>query len=421
MITPAFNLTATERVLPRLALDFTTASLDSRITFTRASNTATRVNSLGYIETINADLPRFDYDPVALTCKGVLIEESRSNIALQSNGFSITATWPVSRVGMAATGSSGTSPDGTNNAYKLNEDTGSLTKIISQAITATNVVNTFSVYVKAAGRTNIELAIIGSANYGAAYDLTAVTVGTNVAGFTQATGATIVDAGNGWRRCTITQNAAAGTSLTCRIYLSTGAAVNYTGNGTSGVLLYGAQLEAGAFATSYIPTVASQVTRSADVATMTGTNFSDWYNATEGAFLAQADGLTKSKFCGLICASDTTITNRIDLAFIGGTLGGLGRFTVSNSVNQVDSGNNATPTVILNTAYSVAATYKVDSFAWSFAANTVGTDTVGTIPTVTQLEIGARAADNFLNGHVKKISYWPQRLTNAEIQAFSKG
>jgi len=55
MITPSFGLTATERVLPRLALDFTTASLDPRITFTRALDTATRVNASGNIETVLAD------------------------------------------------------------------------------------------------------------------------------------------------------------------------------------------------------------------------------------------------------------------------------------------------------------------------------------------------------------------------------
>jgi hypothetical protein len=70
MITPSFAISATERVLPRMALDFTTASLDSRVTFTRTGNTAAVTNSSGYVVPINADLPRFDFDPIALTCKG---------------------------------------------------------------------------------------------------------------------------------------------------------------------------------------------------------------------------------------------------------------------------------------------------------------------------------------------------------------
>ena len=95
MITPSFSLTATERVLPKLALDFTTASLDSRITFTRttgASNPAAFVNSSGYITAATNDQPRFDYNPVTLACKGLLIEESRANLLLQSENFSTTWT-----------------------------------------------------------------------------------------------------------------------------------------------------------------------------------------------------------------------------------------------------------------------------------------------------------------------------------------
>jgi hypothetical protein len=71
VITPSFGITATERVLPKLALDFTTASLDPRVTFTRTGNTATVTNSSGNVVGINADLPRFDYNPVTLACKGL--------------------------------------------------------------------------------------------------------------------------------------------------------------------------------------------------------------------------------------------------------------------------------------------------------------------------------------------------------------
>ena len=87
MITPAYSPTATERVLPRLALDFTTASLDPRVTVTRALNTATRVNSSGDVEVVSANLPRFDFDPTTLVCKGLLIEETRTNLLRYSEAF----------------------------------------------------------------------------------------------------------------------------------------------------------------------------------------------------------------------------------------------------------------------------------------------------------------------------------------------
>ena len=71
-------------ITPSFALNFTTGVLDSRVTLTRALNTATRVNSSGVIETVNANLPRFDYDPVTLVPKGLLIEEQRTNLGVYS-------------------------------------------------------------------------------------------------------------------------------------------------------------------------------------------------------------------------------------------------------------------------------------------------------------------------------------------------
>ena len=106
MITPAYSITATERVLPKLALDFTTSVLDSRVTVTRALNTATRVNNSGLVEIVNANLPRFDFDPVSLAPKGLLIEEQRANIAAYSQDFS---SW--SSGGAAVTSDAVVAPD----------------------------------------------------------------------------------------------------------------------------------------------------------------------------------------------------------------------------------------------------------------------------------------------------------------------
>lgn len=77
---------------PKFSLDFTTASLDSSVAFSRAGNTATVVNSSGYVVGINANLPRFDYSPVTKVCNGLLIEEARTNAYLQSADFS-QAIW----------------------------------------------------------------------------------------------------------------------------------------------------------------------------------------------------------------------------------------------------------------------------------------------------------------------------------------
>jgi hypothetical protein len=103
--------------------------------------------------------------------------------------------------------------------------------------------------------------------------------------------ASITDVGNGVYRCSITKTATSSASSNgAFIYVtnSASATINaYTGDGYSGIYIWGAQLEAGAFPTSYIPTVASQVTRSADSASMTGANFSDWYRLMRGRFMGK--------------------------------------------------------------------------------------------------------------------------------------
>ena len=110
----------------------------------------------------------------------------------------------------------------------------------------------------------------------------------------------ISNIGNGWYRCIAIGTASAVTGVYFNIS-NTATQLAYSGDGTSGIYLWGAQLEAGSFATSYIPTVASQVTRAADVAVMTGTNFSSWYNQSEGTILSQgiSNSLVNSTYWSL--------------------------------------------------------------------------------------------------------------------------
>ena len=414
MITPAFNLTATERVLPRLALDFTTASLDPRVTLTRALNTATRVNSSGYIEAVNADAPRFDYDPVTLVCKGLLIEEQRTNSLLRSEQMG-TSPWSVLNATVNATG--GISPANTNTANVItdNATTGAHGVFVLNGWPS-GVQSTLSVYVKA---DTLSKVAIGNASTGA-YSYFDLQSGTNVANATGFTG-TITPAGNGWYRITATHTASASQTLGIFSYVNVGNP-SYSGTGQS-FYAWGAQLEAGAFATSYIPTVASTVTRNADVVSMTGTNFSDWYNASEGAFAVQFDyGNAASNVSAggrfILSASDGTSGNRNVIYNRSGT--------AASGLTQVGGVTQALPgsgTVIAadTVARSVYA-YATDNFGFSLDGGAAATDTSGSVPTVDRLAIGGTGTGTaaFLNGHVASLSYYPQRLINAELQSFSK-
>ncbi len=416
MITPAYSITATERVLPRMALDFTTGVLDPRVTVARALNTATRINSSGLIEIVNANLPRFDYDSITLAPKGLLIEEARTNLLTYSDQFDNVA-WVKS--GLNTTGTPAyidvaVSPDGTQNADFMIEDTANSqhTTRVSAALLATTTY-TYSFFVKAAGRINISVSRFNSAvvpSFVHTFTLT---------GSGASSGGTVIALSNGWYRCSgsfTTIGAGVGGFV---ILLSDGTGTTYLGNGTSGVYIWGAQLEAGAFATSYIPTTLLPVTRNADVVTMTGTNFSSWYNASEGAFVFWGNQNAVAAEIGYFAEVRTDNSNRLQMFANNG--GGQNQFTVRNGgVIQADYTNSGT--ITQGTAFKTSFAYKLDSFALARDGGTVATDTVGTIPSVTDFLIGhSGAASNLqLNGHIAKILYYPQRIINAEVQAFSK-
>jgi len=271
------------------------------------------------------------------------------------------------------------------------------------------------VFAKPAGRDWI---IVRTEGIDTWFNVPSGTIGTIGVGIT----ASIAPAANGFYRCTITKTLAGATACTYR--LATGNNISsYTGDGTSGIFLYGAQLEAGAFATSYIPTVASQVTRSADVATMTGTNFSSWYNQSEGTFVADFDVLVSANAVapGHVLAATTASTqNNINRIWMWNGTPGVLRNTVNSG--GVNSAELTGPTTVANTIFKVAAAYRVNDYAFATNGGAVATDTSGAVPVgLTLLGIGQRgdtALEN-LNGHIRQIAYYNTRLPNATLQALS--
>jgi hypothetical protein len=323
MITPSFSIGASERVLPSFALNFTTASLDSRVTFTRTANTATHTNSSGVITAINANLPRFDYNPTTLVCNGLLIEETRTNILLNSliNGTSLS----------------------------------------TQTVTTSAVAYTLSFY----GTGSIVLS--GTAS------------------------ATVAGTGAYPTRKTYTFTPTAG-SLTLTV---------------SGTVQY-AQLETGSFATSFIPTDATVggLTRNADLATVSGTNFSSWFNTSEGTFVSTINSAGQNAGAPWVLEL-TTSTNApflgLDTRIIWQNSDTS--FTLSNTLSALKKISNAYK---LNNAGLYSSTYAIDT------SSNVGTG-------YDRLLIGRHApASFFFNGSISKIYYYPQRLTQSQMIAFAK-
>jgi hypothetical protein len=201
------------------------------------------------------------------------------------------------------------------------------------------------------------------------------------------------------------------TTVTFQFILHNGTTSVYTGDGVSGAFLYGAQLEAGAFATSYIPTVASTVTRATDSVTITGTNFSSWYNTSEGTMVFSGDSFRGTPASARTFQfDDNTSDNNIRAA------GQSTLQVVDATVTQATIAG--TPLIPFDgTVFQFASAYKLNDFA-TVTTGAVTTDTSGTVPTaITQLQLGrGLAAGNALNGHIRTFTFYPQRLTNAQLQ-----
>jgi hypothetical protein len=182
---------------------------------------------------------------------------------------------------------------------------------------------------------------------------------------------------------------------------------------TADVLIWGAQLEVGSFATSYIPTVASQVTRNADVATMTGTNFSSWYNASAGTFVLDGDTFTVATVDFPLTASDGSNNNRFGVYRSNLSLTG---YVVTGNVTQMELGFNV---AAVNTTFriAVAATANNGNVAVNGAIG--AGDTSITMPTVDRLSIGSNSGAGFMSGHIRQIAYFNTRLPNAQLQALT--
>lgn len=400
MITPAYSQTATERVLPRMALDFTTGVLDSRVTITRALNTATAVNSSGFIAVVNANLPRFDYDPSTLAPKGLLIEESRANIFIQSQ---FQSNWTANAGTTTFLGTYVTSPDGTSNGRILNDTSAAAAAYVFQGVSFTNAATyTLSVYVKKGVSRYFALNSFTQSGR-ALFDLNNYSL-SSVTGIV--TSATITAVGGGWYRCTATMTAnATGTN-------NLGFGDFEAGPTGDLYYLWGAQIEAGAFATSYIPTTTTSLARNADVVQMTGTNFSSWYNATSGAILARARQSVITGTRPSIYMSNGTANNIISLRGLAANPELYIKATTDQA--QIDAG-----TLTANSSFGLVGAWTTDNCAAAINGGAAVTDTSATIPTVDQMLIGSDGT-NYLNGQVERISYWPQRIINAEAQAFSK-
>jgi hypothetical protein len=244
-------------------------SLTDKLTFT-GGNQGTFVGSDGYIQRATTNVPRFDHGPVTRISKGLLVEGSRENLLLRSEEFD-NVNWIRVRTlpfGSGSVANATVAPDGTLTADKVVEDaTINANHIIYLgSLGLSSSLYSFSVYAKAAERSQLFLRLdAGGGQKNVSFDLSTGDVLIEGVG----TEGSITPVGNGWYRCVNTLTTA-DTLTNAVVMLAKAGTSIYTGDGTSGIYLWGAQLEVGTPST-YIPTTTTAVTRTADSAVIDGT------------------------------------------------------------------------------------------------------------------------------------------------------
>lgn len=254
-----------------LTLSLLSGSLPSQMALSRAS-AAGYVNASGLLAQAAIDTPRFDTSATTLAARGLLIEGQRTNLIYPSTP---TASWTAYYT--TATVNAATSPDGTLNAASLLDTTASSPHTYYPPLNFTTVSGTsytFSVYLKADTAYVMQLKYanaVASPTAYANFNLSTGTVGTY--GGLSGAGAVITPAGNGWYRCSITATATANVASTSGYVVfannnaSAAANPSYTGTGNR-CYVYGAQIEAGAAASSLIQSTSAATTRATELLTV---------------------------------------------------------------------------------------------------------------------------------------------------------
>ena len=411
-----------------LALDFRSGILDSRITFTRTS-AGSRVNQNGLLETVSSNQPRFDYDPVTLAPKGLLIEEQRANLLTWSEQFDNATGW-VYAAPYSVTPNTITGPDGATTADAIILASGSTsfnTNVPRQVITkaASAIQYTHSCYIKAKGAaTSVRIVDFGSTTANSALVIVSLIDGSIISAPSVTgtfTGASVVveSLQNGWFRVALTYTSDTATTLTVRHFPYNGS-TQLVGDGVSGLYLWGAQLEAGAFPTSYIPTTSASVTRAADNASMTGTNFSSWYRQDEGTMVCSSDCFGQTlNFPSVWWTDDGTLNNYLAEYYYSNIMGATQRANTI-SYGDINCVGTINPLSINKSAYS----YRTNDSAISVngsALTGIAVDNTITLPLLSRFNIGAKGgASNYLNGHIQSIRYYPRRLADSDLQRLTR-
>lgn len=394
------------------------------ITFTR-TGTATYFDATGTLTTATANVARFDHDPSTFESKGLLIEEGRTNSIRNSEATGGTdgspGTLPTNYSFQNTIGLTRTLSFGTINGFSYVDcryngtTTGSgllhFDPETTTAITAGSGqtwISSFYIALISGSfpTTNLTINTQGRTSGGSLVAGQSSTTTNLASGLTSSL--------QRYNSGSVTFNDSTVARVTSRISTQTigsGVAVDFT------LRIAAPQLEQGSFATSYIPTTSAAASRGADVAVVTP--ISSFFNPNEGTILNDfsvyvLDGATTLR--GITQFTETGgITNRLQTGYRGN-----GTYSFSAVASNTLEMEIAAPTLVTaNTICRAAQSYKSGDSARSFNNATI-TTSVSSITSATRERM--RFGDNgtaMLNGHIRKVAYYPKRLSNAQLQALA--
>ena len=370
---------------------------------------ATRVNKQGLIEVVGNDKLRIDYKD---STKGVaLLEPARTNIIPRSEDFD--TGWSKSQV--TINNNNIISPDGSQNAAKITENTGTGAHVVydtlNSSVTSGNSYY-FSCFVKKGTKRYFQLRE-GFSNTQINIDTNTFTVPYSL----NLTDYQIQNYGNDWYRISFKFTAdSSGNSQFAFYLLDDNQSTSYTGDGTANIYAWGAQIENGSYATSYIPTSGATSQRQSDVAR--GAGNSEVFNDSEGVLFANIAALHDDGTSRYLSISDGSFTNRVSVFFsnVSNTIGG--RIVVSgssvflNASNQIQSNNN-----------KIALKWKINDYklyinGFELASNILGgTFTENTLSEISFNDGGSGVA--YMYAKSKEIGVYDTALTDAELEALT--
>jgi hypothetical protein len=414
------------RVVPSLDLRFAdnkslvdSVSGQNLITFTRASS-ATYIDSTGTLQTASTDVPRFDHNPTTGESLGLLVEEQRTNLLPRSEEFD-NASWV--KVGSTVTANAGAAPDGATTADLLTRTTTGVSYATQTLTKAASIQYTWSVFVKQSAGNFCALRLQGTypSRVDVVFNLSSSTISATATVFGNFTGpsASITPYVNGWYRLAVTATTDATTTAQVLVSFNSNGAVADGSDSvsTSAGLLWGAQLEAGSFPTSYIPTTTAAATRAADVATITGTAFSSWYRQDEGTIYFSAKtkfAVPSGAFPRVFQVQAASSADKIEQSFYSGGQVCLVRTTAAIEAEWY-------PNYFIQNGVTSSFAVATNNTAGSSNGVITGTDSVVVLPTVDRMQIGSENTSiNHLNGTIRRLTYFPARLPNTTLQRLTQ-